>query len=73
MIRTYDEFLQLKDNDRTNALFWIVEYSEGNYNNESQHYSLLRNEILLHPQDFKDRLNNGIYRIWNEIPKETQW
>ena len=52
------------------TLFWIIEYNSENADfNELEKYSLLRNECLKHPLDFKDRLDNGIYKIWTIIPR----
>lgn len=51
------------------TLFWIIEYDSKNEDfTEAGRYSLFRNECLKHPQDFKDRLNQGIYKIWTCIP-----
>ena len=51
------------------TLFWIIEYNSNNPDyNEIERYSLLRNECLKHPTDFKERLNNGIYKIWTKTP-----
>ena len=51
------------------TLFWIIEYNPNNEDyNEFNKYSLLRNECLKHPIDFKERLNNGIYKIWTRTP-----
>lgn len=52
------------------TLFWIIEYNSINPDfNEIEKYSLLRNECLKHPTDFKSRLNNGVYKIWTTIPR----
>lgn len=51
------------------TLFWVIEYNKKNPDfTEAERYSLLRNECLKYPQNFKDRLNNGIYKIWTRTP-----
>jgi hypothetical protein len=69
VIYNYDEFLRYS-NYTTNTLFLIIEYKDAD---ETERYSILRNECLKHPSDFKDRLNNHIYRIWIETPREVPW
>lgn len=54
---------------RRETLFWIIEYNSNNPDyTEAERYSLLRNECLKYPQDFKDRLDSGIYKIWTRTP-----
>ena len=79
VIRNYDEFLYYQTNS---SFFWVVEYSPETlgynaqtheYNVDSKRYSLFRTECLTRPQDFKDRLDNGAYRIWTTTPREIPW
>lgn len=67
IITNYNDFIIYKNNE---SLFWIIEYREAD---EVNRYSVMRNECLQHPTDFKDRLNNGVYRIWTITPKEIPW
>ena len=67
VITNYNDFIIYKNNE---SLFWIIEYREAD---EVNRYSVMRNECLQHPTDFKDRLNNGVYRIWTITPKEIPW
>lgn len=53
--------------------FWIIEYNPNVYTTEENKYSILRNEILQHPQDYLTRLNEQIYRIWTITPYEKSW
>ena len=69
-INDYNSFLQLGGLNR-DTLFYIIEYQE--YNQQYERYSILQNEILAHPQDFKERLNNKIYRIWLTVPYDNPW
>lgn len=61
-----------QDRGRTSeALWWIV---ERNPRYDSNQYDLVRNEIMLHPRDFTQRLDQGIIRIWMDIPNaHTSW
>lgn len=72
IITTYDDLFTYSNNSgglNRETLFWIIEYNSKNPDfNENEKYSLLRNECLKHPQDFKERLNNGVYKIWTKIP-----
>lgn len=72
VITSYEDLIKYSENGQTltkESLFWIIEYNSNNLDyNELQKYSLLRNECLQHPLDFKDRLDNGIYKIWTRIP-----
>jgi len=72
VIKTYSMLLNYTGNMTIigkEALFWIIEYNSNNPDyNEAERYSLLRNECLKHPTDFKERLDNGIYKIWTRIP-----
>lgn len=67
IITNYDDFLAYQSYE---SLFWIIEYRASD---EAHRYSIMRNECLQHPIDFKDRLNNGVYRIWKDIPQEIPW
>ncbi len=69
-ISDYNSFLQYGGLNRE-ALFYIIEYQR--YNNQYERYSILQNEILAHPQDFKERLNNKVYRIWLTVPYDNPW
>lgn len=72
IITNYEDlFIYSSNNGSLNreALFWIIEYNSDNPDfNEIEKYSLLRNECLKHPIDFKERLNKGIYKIWTRLP-----
>lgn len=69
VIYTYEDFISY-NNRVNNSLFWIIEYQNAE---EPERYSLLRNECLKHPNNFKDRLNNKIYRIWTTTPIDIPW
>lgn len=71
IITSYDVFKNITQNEQT--LFWIIEYNPQTYTSQEDRYSILRNEILKHPQDYSMRLDNKIYRIWTTIPYETAW
>ena len=71
-IQTYEEYLQNGGNTQE-GLFFIIEYNPEYYDLPEQKYSLMRNEILQHPQDFKERLNNGVYRVWISTPIDLEW
>lgn len=73
IISSYEDFKIYTLNIEQESLFWIVEYNPLQLNLESDRYSLMYNEILHNPQDYKDRLNNGVYRIWTKIPRELPW
>ena len=74
LILNYNDFLEASRlSNRLASLFWIVEYNpdevnEKNYNNSINRFTLMRNECLAHPNDFIDRLNQHIYRIWTDVP-----
>lgn len=72
VITTYEDLINYSDSGgglSSEILFWIIEYNSKNSDfNENEKYSLLRNECLKHPIDFKERLNNGVYKIWTRIP-----
>jgi len=70
----------LQETSGSASLFWIIEYSQNElncdldtYKTTPNRYSLFRNECLSHPQNFKQRLDNGQYRIWTTIPYDIQW
>lgn len=67
VITNYDDFVMYKNNE---SLFWIIEYREAD---EVNRYSVMRNECVQHPTNFKDRLNDGVYRIWTRTPRELPW
>lgn len=75
VITSYNMFTTVAFSGET--LFWIIEYHPTeigqNWLTSPNRYSLLRNECLAHPQDFKDRLNEGKYRIWTTTPYEMPW
>ena len=72
VIYTYDELLSLGNFNA--ALFWIIEYNPDETGGDNaKRYSLFRNECLTHPESFKDRLNEGVYRIWTTTPREIPW
>lgn len=71
IITSSDVFRNIIQNDSTP--FWIIEYNPNTYNLPEDKYSLLRNEILRHPQDYINRLDAGIYRIWTKTPYEAIW
>lgn len=73
MITTYEEYIAYGGGNGQEGLFWIIEYNPNYYNNPEERYSIMRNEILAHPQDFKNRLNNGIYRVWINTPIDMEW
>ena len=54
VITNYDDFVMYKNNE---SLFWIIEYREAD---EVNRYSVMRNECLQHPTNFKDRLNDRV-------------
>lgn len=70
VITTYNDLSNYIENGvfRREMLFWIIEYNSNNYTSSEEKYSLLRNECLKHPLDFKDRLDNGVYKIWTCTP-----
>ena len=72
IITTYNELSNYSSNGKglnNEMLFWIIEYNSQNPDfDESERYSLLRNECLKHPINFKERLDNGTYKIWTRIP-----
>lgn len=70
--QTYEEFLSIGGNS-PESLFFIIEYNPNSYDNPADRYSLMRTEILNHSQDYVDRLNNGIYRVWTKTPIELEW
>lgn len=81
VINTYQDFLT-QSSGNPDALFWIVEYSPNElnftedslaYKSSPLRYSLMRNECLNNPIDFKNRLNQKKYRIWNSTPKNIPW
>lgn len=64
------------------SLFWIVEYSPqelgyqektNEYLLDLKRYTFLRNECRMHPTDFKERLDKGVYRIWTTTPQDFEW
>ena len=72
VIYSYDELLSLGNINA--ALFWIVEYSPEEMGSTGvKRYSLFCNECLTHPEDFKDRFNKRIYRLWTTTPREIPW
>lgn len=71
IITSYDVFKNITQNNE--ILFWIVEYNPETYDSLDQKYSILRNEILQHPQNYAQRLNEGKYRIWTTTPYEKLW
>lgn len=71
IITSYDVFKNIIQNEET--LFWIVEYNPEVYDLPDSRYSILRNEILRHPQDYNIRLDEGKYRIWTVTPHEKPW
>lgn len=71
IITSFDVFKNITQNEQT--LFWIIEYNPQTYNSPEDRYSILRNEILKHPQDYNIRLDNKIYRIWTVTPYEQPW
>ena len=73
VITNYDDFTFYSGNT-ISSLFWIIEYNSNLIEiNDITKYSIMRNECLDHPRDFKDRLNSGVYRIWTVIPYEKEW
>ena len=72
IITSYEDLIRYGGNGQTisyETLFWFIEYNPNNPDyNEIEKYSILRNECLQHPLDFKDRLDKGIYKIWTRIP-----
>lgn len=72
IITNYDDFV-FYSNNNPSALFWIIEYNPDSIMGEFERYSLIRNECLKYPEHFKDRLNNGIYRIWTVTPRDLSW
>lgn len=72
VITSYEDLVRYSANGAIlsrDTLFWIIEYNSNNEDyNEFDKYSLLRNECLKHPLDFKERLNNGVYKIWTRVP-----
>jgi len=69
VIYTYNEF-ESYGKANPAVLFWIVEYRNAT---GVEQYSLMRNECLSNPQTYKDRLNNGVYRIWTTTPRTIEW
>lgn len=69
VIYKYNDF-EYYSKEKVEALFWIVEYRNVS---ETERFSLVRNECLNYPLNFKDRLNEGVYRIWTVTPYEKQW
>lgn len=69
-ITSYEDFKQVQT---PSSLWWIVEYNPTVVSGENERYNLLRNEILTHPQDYAERLNNKIYRVWTVTPWEQAW
>ena len=67
VIYTYSEFQKYLQRD---SLFWIIEYHDAD---EAHRYSLLRNECLMYPTNYKQRLENKVYRIWTVTPREIPW
>ncbi len=71
-ITSYEDLVKYTGNMTSigrETLFWIIEYNSNNSDyTEAERYSLLRNECLKHPRDFKERLNSGIYKIWTRTP-----
>lgn len=73
IISSYEDFELYNLNIEQESLFWIVEYNPNYLNSIADKYSIMYNEILHNPQNYKERLNNGIYRIWTNTPHETPW
>ena len=71
IITSYEDFKNINQNEE--MTFWIVEYNPNVYDSLDNKYSILRNEILRHPQDYTTRLDEGIYRIWTITPYEQPW
>ena len=67
VIYNYNEFITYEGN---NSLFLIIEYRDAD---DANRYSLMRNECLNHPTNFKERLNQGVYRIWTTTPRDINW
>lgn len=73
IISSYEDFELYNLNIEQESLFWIVEYNPNYLNSIADKYSIMYNEILHNPQNYKERLNNGIYRIWTNTPHEIPW
>lgn len=73
IISSYEDFKIYTLNIEKASLFWIVEYNPLQLDLASDKYSLVYNEILHNPHNYKDRLNNGVYRIWTKTPYEKPW
>lgn len=85
IITSYNEFLEATQKIKGVAsLFWVVEYSpqelgfsnetDVGYANSTQRFTLVRNECAIHPNDFVERLNQHLYRIWTITPyMNTPW
>lgn len=73
IITSYEDFQVYNLNLEQESLFWIIEYNPTEYSEQKDRYSILRNEILANPQNFKNRLNMGKYRIWTITPREIPW
>ncbi len=71
ILYTYEDFLNYPQQEGE-KLFFIIEYKAAEATSPNR-YSLMRNEILAFPLQFKERLNNGVYRIWTRIPYDTPW
>ena len=72
IITSYEDLVKYTGNMTSigrETLFWVIEYNSTNPDyTEVERYSLLRNECLKYPRDFKERLNSGVYKIWTRTP-----
>ena len=73
IITSFEDFQLYTINLEQESLFWIIEYNPTEYTQIEDRYSILRNEILKYPQEFKNRLDIGKYRIWTKTPREIPW
>ena len=84
LITSYEQFLnKTRTLSGPVSLFWIIEYSpdelgcldenDPEYISSPFRYSLMRNECLNHPNDYSQRLNNHLYRIWITTPYNYPW
>lgn len=73
IISSYEDFELYNLNIEQESLFWIVEYNPNYIDSFADKYSIMYNEILHNPQNYKNRLNNNIYRIWTKTPREIPW
>lgn len=83
IITTYEVFESYITTMGVVPLFWIIEYNPKEFNvtnyqdplyiSSPNRYSIMRNECLKNPLEFKNRLNNGTYRIWTKTPYEKPW